>query len=143
MQLLQDKEKVLYKIIDDYNRTFKKLRISLTNHCNLACKYCVSGKEAGYSDLRPSNNIGKQLSPVEIINIVKSIHYICELNEIKLTGGEPLLFNGIFELIEGLNKLEIKKVSLTTNGFFLKHKAHSIIDLGVKNINVSLDATKL
>lgn len=129
-------------VIDSNNRRFRKLRISLLNQCNFSCNYCVA----------PSNSIenndslklvnGDVLSADNIFSIVKAIHKVNPLDEIKLTGGEPLLYHNFTKLVGLLNKLKIEKTSITTNGQFLKPLAKELSHLGIKNINVSLDAVE-
>ena len=85
---------------------------------------------------------GEVLSADKIFSIVKAIHTINPLDEIKLTGGEPLLYHNFPKLVGLLNELKIRKVSITTNGQFLKPLAKELYHLGIKNINVSLDAVE-
>ena len=127
-----------FEIRDVYNRTFSKLRVSLTNHCNLSCSYCVSGK----SDQRlwTMDAEKEPLDSEALFSCVKKIHEHTNLHTIKLTGGEPLLYHELLPFIQKLNTLGIPDISITTNGFFLKHMVKSLADLGIHNINVSLDA---
>lgn len=122
-------------LVDGLQRSFKKLRVSLTNQCNLLCTYCVSGK----SHIQKVNN-EIALSVEGILCHIKAMHEICGFTALKLTGGEPLLFNGIELLVEKIFALGVPKISITTNGFFLKQKAAKLHQLGVQSINVSLDA---
>ena len=128
-----------FVIKDKYGRQFRKLRISLTNQCNFSCNYCVEPGTNG-NGISNALNSSKSLTAEEIFTIVKKIHEINPIEEIKLTGGEPFLFNQLFELISKLNALSAKRISITTNGQFLKPHANRLYENGVKDINVSLDA---
>lgn len=120
-------------IQDQYGRSFKKLRVSLTNVCNFECPYCVSGKSNSAID----KNI---LSAEKYVEIVKKINQQTNLTSIILTGGEPLLYKDIDNLISGFKQIGIPEVKLTTNGFLLKEKASILKASGIDCINVSLDA---
>ncbi len=123
-------------LVDKYNRTFKTLRVSLTNACNLFCNYCTD-QPATEKTVNPENNV---LSTNEYIKIIKSLHLKLNLETVRLTGGEPLLYKEISNLIEELREIGIKKVKLTTNAVFLKEKAVSLNNAGISSINVSLDS---
>ncbi|MTI32442.1 GTP 3',8-cyclase MoaA [Xanthovirga aplysinae] len=119
-------------IKDHLNRTFKALRVSLTNSCNFSCHYCVSGW---------SNPVVKNtLPPEEFVEIIKSIHRITPLTKIRLTGGEPLLYQHICTLIKGIKKLGIENIGITTNAFLLPKKASMLKEAGLSSANISLDA---
>lgn len=120
---------------DDFNRKFKKLRISLTNVCNLACKYCVADELTDENKLPPG-----ALNTSEYLQIIDKIHQICQLKTVRLTGGEPLLYGDIINLVEGIKLLDIPQIKLTTNATYLAEKAMSLKKAGIDEINVSLDA---
>ena len=128
-------------------RRFTKLRISLTEICNLACTYCVDDKNAIPAYQFLPNHIEKQvrdnpksLSSKAFLNIVKTIHSVSPLQEVRLTGGEPLLFKGIANLVAGIKELNIPKVHITTNGIYLLHLASKLKTAGLHSVNLSLDA---
>ena len=101
-------------ITDHLNRTFETLRISLTDVCNFACSYCVSGNK---------NLVKKEmLQPHEFVSIIKAINELTPLNKIRLTGGEPLLYPSIEKLISGIRNIHVSNISMTTNGLLLKEK---------------------
>src|SRR5690242_10844686 len=86
-------------ISDDLGRSFRTLRISLTDVCNLACVYCVSeGDNNKPSDHACSGS--KKLSLDDYIEVVKKINELTNLQTIRLTGGEPLLFKDIAALVK-------------------------------------------
>jgi cyclic pyranopterin phosphate synthase len=124
-------------IADSHGRSFKTLRVSLTSSCNLACLYCVEGG-AKNSIKKPEGNEVLRLE--EYLNIIKKIHERVGLETIRLTGGEPLLYNNIAELITGIKKIGILQVKLTTNGTLLSKMASELSDAGLDSANVSLDA---
>lgn len=128
-------------IRDKYGRTFKTLRVSLLSHCNLGCVYCVSGDDA----LKLSNRDkdGPHHSPLSVpalLAIIERLHGQLQLDTVRLTGGEPLLFTGLAALIEGIRTLGIPGIKLTTNGFLLERLAAKLKKAGMGPVNVSLDA---
>jgi GTP 3',8-cyclase len=121
---------------DNYGRTFKTLRISLTESCNLACTYCVDPLRDNKSD----KISGRRLNVEDYVRSIYTINKNAELKTVRLTGGEPLLFKNIAELIRGIKDSGIQEVKLTTNGVFLKDKVKELKQAGLTSINVSLDA---
>jgi len=109
------------------------LRISVTDRCNYACRYCIPKSQIRYI---PHEEI---LTYEEIEKIVSLFLKIIPISSIRLTGGEPLLRKGIENLVRKLKALDIKDVSITTNGYFLKEKARVLREAGLDRINVSLD----
>ena len=117
---------------------FRTLRVSLINHCNLGCIYCVAGEE----ELRQYNadEGGKALAAPELLEIIGRLHAQLGLDTIRLTGGEPLLYPGLVELIGGIRAIGIPRISMTTNGYLLERVAFALKEAGMQSINVSLDA---
>ncbi len=122
-------------IIDKYGRQFETLRISLTNVCNLACVYCVSDDIEANKIVKKENNI----PAFNLLQIVADLHKQLTLKTIRLTGGEPLLYKDLFFFIEGIKKIGIPKIKLTTNGYLLEEKSKSLKEKGVTDVNISLD----
>jgi cyclic pyranopterin phosphate synthase len=125
-------------IRDQYGRSFKTLRISLLNHCNLGCLYCVAGDDM----VKTANAEGKDnvLAISDLLAIIARLHELLGLSTIRLTGGEPLLYHGLPELIRGIHELGIPAIKLTTNGFLLARLAEPLKAAGMASVNVSLDA---
>ena len=122
-------------IRDEYNRRFKTLRISLTNHCNLGCTYCVPSGEG--------NSNEKNDNPFDVGSLamaVRTLHDMLELNTVRLTGGEPLLYRELIPFIEAIKKINIPGIKMTTNGYILAGKAKELKAAGLTDINISLDA---
>jgi cyclic pyranopterin phosphate synthase len=125
-------------ISDELGRTFKTLRISLTDSCNLACTYCVSpDKEKLAVGKRP---VRKRLEAKELLSAVKSLLQYVNIETIRLTGGEPLLYKNISWLISELKQAGVSKVKITTNGVYLKDQVKELKAAGLDSINVSVDA---
>ncbi|HEO65310.1 MAG TPA: radical SAM protein, partial [Spirochaetes bacterium] len=82
----------------------------------------------------------KTLEPNQFCGLVSRIHDVVNLESVRLTGGEPLLYKPVTRLVSLLRELGIPKVKLTTNGSLLAYKAKSLKDSGLEFINVSLDA---
>ena len=124
------------KVLNDpYGRKFKTLRVSLLNTCNLNCFYCTMGSEEEINfDHRP------QKSAAFFSQIISRLHEQLDLETIRLTGGEPLLYRELPELIRNLKLIGIPQVSMTSNGYLLARQAIALRDAGLQSINVSLDA---
>ncbi len=118
---------------DNYGRIAKKLRISVTDRCNMRCVYCM-----------PYNNTtwfeqDDLLSYGQIVHIA-SIFSKFGIEKIKITGGEPTVRPKIEDLIHGLSNIDgIKSISMTTNGLLLKDKVKRLKESGLQSVNVSLD----
>jgi len=122
-------------LMDKYNRVINYIRISITDKCNLRCRYCVN---ENFPHI-PHTEI---LRYEEIIRFVK----LCAelgVTKVRLTGGEPLIKQDIEFLLKEINKVEgIKDISLTTNGVFLNEKIHRLKEAGLTRLNISLDSLK-
>jgi len=126
-------DSVMSNLKDQYHRTINYLRISVTDRCNLRCQYCMP--EEGIP-LIPHENI---LRYEEILRLVRA-YAKAGISKIRLTGGEPLVRQGIVDLVSQLAKTPgIKDLSMTTNGVLLKDFAQSLKKAGLKRINISLD----
>lgn len=123
-------------LTDTYKRIINYLRISVTDRCNLRCRYCMP--EEGF----PLISHDEILTYEEILRIVR-IFAKEGISKVRITGGEPLVRKGIVDFISLLSEVEeIKDLSLTTNGILLKDFAHNLKKAGLKRINVSLDSLK-
>ena len=118
---------------DRFGRDITYLRISVTDLCNLRCKYCMP--ESGVESLCNSDI----LSLEEIVEIVK-VAAKNGITKIRLTGGEPLVRRGFVHLCKEISKIEqIEDIAITTNGVHLKNMADDLFENKVKRINFSLD----
>ncbi|MCC7406115.1 MAG: GTP 3',8-cyclase MoaA [Bdellovibrionales bacterium] len=119
---------------DVYGRSFQYLRLSLTDACNFQCVYCLPN---GYQKNHNSNSL---LNPDEIVNLITAFASL-GVWKIRLTGGEPTLRRDLFGIVEKMNSVPgVRKITLTTNGYRLKHQARSLSDAGLSGINVSVDS---
>lgn len=119
-------------IKDNYGRNIDYMRISITDRCNLRCKYCMPDdiNELPMSDI---------LTFEEITALCRQAAKI-GISNIKITGGEPLVRKGCSKLVSMIKKIEgIKRVTLTTNGTLLERYADSLYESGIDGINISLD----
>lgn len=122
------------KLYDTFSRLHDYLRVSLVERCNLRCQYCMP--EQGI-ELTPSPQL---LTPEEIVRVVK-VFASCGVRKLRLTGGEPLLFRGIVDLVKEirLQAPEIKVIGMTTNGILLPRYLQPLHDAGLNRLNISLD----
>ena len=123
-------------MVDNINRIINYLRISVTDKCNLRCIYCMP--EEGVKFI-PHAEI---LTYEEMLRVVR----VCiqkGIRKLRLTGGEPLLRNGVIDFIENLSLLDgLQELTITTNGVYLKQFAHSLRKSGICRINVSMDTLR-
>jgi GTP 3',8-cyclase len=121
-------------VLDGEGREINYLRISVTDLCNLRCRYCI-----------PEEGIVKKchssiLTLEEIEKIVATSTQI-GINKVRLTGGEPLVRRGIVKLVEKISNMEgINEIALTTNGILLKKYAADLKKAGLKRVNISIDS---
>ena len=117
-------------------RTINYLRISVTDRCNLACRYCVP------KDALPSLSHRDIARYEEILKITEAAAEL-GINKVRITGGEPLVRKGIFQFIRSISQIKgIEDISVTTNGVLLDRYMDDIIAAGIKRLNISLDTLK-
>lgn len=125
-------------VTDPYNRTFKTLRVSLLSRCNLSCVYCTMGED----EVKENNVHQHPVSATILLQQIRQLNAVLQLDTVRLTGGEPLLYHDIIPLIEGIKEMGIPKIKLTTNGFLLERLALPLKNAGLQSVNVSLDAVE-
>lgn len=120
-------------LIDRYGRRIDYLRISLIDHCNLRCVYCMPLKGLQFIP-RP-----ELLTPVEIEKIAHA-GVQAGFHKIRLTGGEPTLRPDLIEIVERLGRLEgLSTLAMTTNGILLPEIAHDLKKAGLTRVNIHVD----
>ena len=118
---------------DKYGRKISYLRVSVTDRCNLRCRYCMP--EEGVK-LLSHDDI---LSLEEIRDIVRTAVEM-GITKVRLTGGEPLVRKGITDLVAMLASIKgITDLALTTNGILLSDYAGKLARAGLNRVNVSID----
>ncbi|MBR5516709.1 MAG: GTP 3',8-cyclase MoaA [Firmicutes bacterium] len=118
---------------DQYGREIEYMRISVTDRCNLRCKYCIP--ECGVASVGHENILNFD----EITKIVKECAQL-GIKKVKITGGEPLVRRELHKLVASIkNTPGIEQVTLTTNGIFLKEQIATLAEAGIDAINISLD----
>jgi GTP 3',8-cyclase len=123
-------------LLDPYKRKINYLRISVTDRCNLRCRYCMP--EEGI----PLISHQDILTYEEILRIVR-VFTSEGISKVRLTGGEPLVRKGIVDFISRLSQIgKIKDLSLTTNGLLLNELAGVLKQAGLQRVNISLDSLK-
>jgi cyclic pyranopterin phosphate synthase len=120
-------------MIDKLGRDITYLRISLTDKCNLRCRYCMPEEGVCKRSHHEMMNEDEVVSAVEVAASL-GIH------KIRLTGGEPLVKRNIVSICRRVAQVEgIREVCLTTNGLLLPELAKPLKEAGVKRLNLSLD----
>ena len=119
---------------DRFGRTINYMRISVTDRCNLRCRYCMP-------DGITKCSMQEILTYEEIIEIAEAAED-CGITRFKVTGGEPLVRRGVETLVCSLKELPLtEQVTLTTNGVLLKEKLPALVKAGLDAVNISLDTT--
>lgn len=123
-------------MFDRYQRKIEYVRISLTDRCNLRCRYCMP--EEGVEKLRHEDILRFD----EIVRIVRALASL-GVRKVRLTGGEPLIRRNIVELVREIHAVPgIETIAMTTNGVMLADMAEDLVQAGLTGINISLDTLK-
>ncbi|GER83580.1 MAG: GTP 3',8-cyclase MoaA [Thermogemmatispora sp.] len=121
-------------LVDSYGRRIRNLRISITDKCNFRCTYCMPAE--GLPWLKKA-----EILTYEEIERLARLAVRMGIEQIRLTGGEPLVRRDVPELVRRLRQIEgLHSLSLTTNGVLLKQLARPLAEAGLTRINVSLDS---
>lgn len=122
-------------LTDKFGRRISDLRVSITDRCNYRCVYCRSG------------NNGAQFAEMPISDYLRMARLFVSLGitKVRLTGGEPLLRNGLVEMVRELGRMRTAEgepldIAITTNGHLLAEMVQPLADAGLSRVTVSMDA---
>jgi cyclic pyranopterin phosphate synthase len=120
--------------VDRFGRRHTDLRVSLTDHCNLRCSYCMPAEGL---DWLPGPEL---LTDDELVRVVGLMVGRLGVRSVRLTGGEPLLRRGLPSLVQRLAALDPRpELSMTTNAVGLARLAQPLASAGLDRVNISLD----
>jgi GTP 3',8-cyclase len=118
---------------DQWGRIASKLRISVTDRCNLRCQYCMPAEGLQW---QPRSQI---LNFEEILRLMR-IFVQLGIRQVRLTGGEPLLRKELHKLVAAMQELPLDKISMTSNGILLPQSMPELYKAGLRSLNISLDS---
>ena len=120
-------------MIDTYGRRIHYARISITDLCNLRCRYCMP--EEGVT----KKDCGEILRIEDFVEISKALLEL-GIDKIRISGGEPLVRHGMLTMMQEIGKISgLKDFAVTTNGLLLPRYAKELRNAGVHRVNISLD----
>ena len=123
-------------VVDSRGRIKRKLRVSLTDRCNLRCHYCMPE----HPQWLPRAEL---MSNAELLRLVGLFVHSLGITELRLTGGEPLLRADVPQLVSELGALRqvgLQRIALTSNGVRLAPLASALQAAGLDDLNISIDA---
>lgn len=119
---------------DTHGRRINYLRLSVTDRCNLRCRYCMPAE--GIHKLQHSDILS-----FEELHRIARLAISLGIEKIRITGGEPLVRKGLVGFLQNLSTIEgLKELVVTTNGLLLREYAADLRRAGVHRLNVSLDS---
>lgn len=119
--------------IDRFGREIHYLRISLTDHCNLRCVYCMPEDMT----FRPNQELMQDDEVLLLVRLFTRLGF----DKFRLTGGEPTVRLHIVELVREIANLPgVRSLSMTTNGVLLPRLAEPLAKVGLQRVNISLDS---
>ncbi len=119
-------------MFDSCRRDIHYLRLSVTDRCNLRCRYCMpdGAKIPEHEEV---------LTHEEFLRLA-ALFAQCGIDTVRVTGGEPLVRKSVAQLVAGLKATPgIRHVSMTTNGTLLAQQLPALLDAGLDSVNISLD----
>ena len=122
-------------MFDSTRRDIHYLRLSVTDLCNLRCRYCMPD---GVEKLERE----AVLTYEEFLRLA-ALFAQCGIDTVRVTGGEPLVRKNVAQLVAGLKAIPgIRKVTMTTNGILLAHQLPALLAAGLDSVNISLDTLR-
>jgi GTP 3',8-cyclase len=121
------------KLQDEFGRQITDLRISVTDRCNFRRVYCRSADPENY---RAHDEILSWMELARLADVFLSMG----IRKIRITGGEPLVREGVEEFIAQLHARGVEDLSMTTNGHLLAARCNRLVEAGLRRINISLDS---
>ncbi|WP_134766109.1 GTP 3',8-cyclase MoaA [Nocardioides sp. 1609] len=135
MQVIAPSVLPVTPLADGYGRIATDLRVSLTDKCNLRCTYCMPAEGLDWMAT------DQQLTDDEVVRLVTVAVERLGVQEVRFTGGEPLVRRGLVDIVARTHALGVE-TSLTTNGLGLARTAQALADAGLDRVNVSLDTVR-
>jgi cyclic pyranopterin phosphate synthase len=121
-------------LVDSWGREIRSVRVSVTDKCNFRCRYCMPAEGLEWL---PRDEV---LTFEEISRLVRILSEM-GVDEVRLTGGEPLVRRDLPVLVSFLSEIPgVRDLSLTTNGVLLDRLAGPLVEAGLRRLNVSLDS---
>ena len=121
-------------LVDNHNRTINYLRLAVTDRCNLRCNYCMPEEGINFAK-------NDKLFTIEELVRLSELMVSQGIDKIRITGGEPFVRKDLMVLLRRLATLEgLNDISVTTNATLIGPYIDELKELGIKNINVSMDA---
>ncbi len=122
-------------MFDRYQRNIHYLRLSVTDLCNLRCRYCMPD---GVEKLEREAVLRHE----EFLRLA-ALFAQCGIDTVRVTGGEPLVRKNVAQLVAGLKATPgIRRVTLTTNAVLLAEQLPALLDAGLDSVNISLDTLR-
>ena len=122
-------------MFDRYQREIHYLRLSVTDLCNLRCRYCMPD---GVEKLER-----EAVLTYEVFLRLAALFARCGIDTVRVTGGEPLVRKNVAQLVAGLKETPgIRRVTLTTNAVLLAEQLPALLDAGLDSVNISLDTLR-
>ena len=122
-------------MFDSCRRDIHYLRLSVTDRCNLRCRYCMpdGAKIPEHEEV---------LTHEEFLRLA-ALFAQCGIDTVRVTGGEPLVRKNVAQLVAGLKETPgIRRVTLTTNAVLLAEQLPALLDAGLDSVNISLDTLR-
>ena len=123
-------------LLDGFGRVHESLRISVTDACNIRCRYCMPELVSGFL---PQHRLLSYESIARIVSILAR----AGVHKVRLTGGEPLMRPNLEKLVEHLSAIPgLRQIAMTTNAMLLSNKIASLQAAGMTHVNISLDTLR-
>lgn len=121
-------------LVDNHNRRINYLRLAVTDRCNLRCNYCMPSEGIDFVK-------NDKLLTIDELSKISEVLVSQGIDKIRITGGEPFVRKDLMVLLRKLSTLDkLQDISVTTNATLIGPYIDELKELGIKNINVSLDA---
>jgi cyclic pyranopterin phosphate synthase len=123
-------------LVDSFGRTHESLRVSVTDACNIRCRYCMPEFVAGFL---PQSRLLSFESIARIVSVLAK----SGIRKVRLTGGEPLMRPNLESLVDLIARIPgLQQIAMTTNAMLLSDKAKALASAGLTHVNISLDTLR-